>query len=293
MKKTISLILSAVMLLSVILISAPAFAGNYVDDAEARGMLSLVNSFRQSNEAWYWNETDTKKISVTGLSGLQYDENLEKIAKIRAEELVQNFAHERPDGTKCFTCTATDANGETVSTYGENIAKGVGMTAEQAFVCWREDDEKYDGQGHRRNMLSSIPEYPDAHFTCIGIAGFVGDDGCTYWVQEFGYILSAQKKSEGKKANTLSAKGKTVTVKKSKKTVIKKAKAFTIKDAKGAVTFKKSSGNKKITVSKAGKITVNKGLKKGTYKIKVKVTAAGNSSYNKKTVTVTVTIKVK
>ena len=95
-----------------------------------------------------------------------------------------------------------------------------------------------------------------------------------------------------KKANPLYAKGKTVKVKRNKKTVIKKSKAFTVKDAQGAVTFKKSKGNRKITVAKNGKITVKKGLKKGTYKVKIKVTAAGNADYNAAVKTVTVKIKV-
>ena len=42
-----------------------------------------------------------------------------------------------------------------------------------------------------------------------------------------------------------------------------------------------------------GKVTVKKKLKKGTYKIKVKVTAAGNSNYKALTRTVTFKIKVK
>ena len=96
-----------------------------------------------------------------------------------------------------------------------------------------------------------------------------------------------------KKANTLTAKGRTVKAKNNKKTVIKTAKAFTVKNAKGAVTFKKSKGNKKITVAKNGKITVKKGLKKGTYKIKVTVSAAGNNTYKKATKTVSVKIVVK
>ena len=100
-----------------------------------------------------------------------------------------------------------------------------------------------------------------------------------------------------KKANTLSAKGKTVTLKvkslKKKNQTVKLAKAITVKNAKGAVTFKKSSGNKKISVAKNGKITVKKGLKKGTYKVKVKVTAAGNKEYKTAVKTVTVTIIVK
>ena len=37
---------------------------------------------------------------------------------------------------------------------GENIAAAQ-TTAAEANLGWREDDEPYAGQGHRRNMLSS------------------------------------------------------------------------------------------------------------------------------------------
>jgi len=100
-----------------------------------------------------------------------------------------------------------------------------------------------------------------------------------------------------KLTNTLTAKGKTVTVKKAvvkkKNVAVKRSKAITVKNAKGKVTYKKSKGNKKITVSSAGKITVKKGLKKGTYKVKIKVTAAGNATYKAATKTVTVKIVIK
>ena len=59
------------------------------------------------------------------------------------------------------------------------------------------------------------------------------------------------------------------------------------------VTYAKKSGDKNITVAKNGNITVKKGLKKGTYKVVVNVTAAGNSNYNKLTKAVTVKITVK
>ena len=99
-----------------------------------------------------------------------------------------------------------------------------------------------------------------------------------------------------KYVNPIVAKGKTVTIKysnlKKKNQSVANKNAFTVSKAKGKVTYKKSSGNKNITVSSAGKITIKKGLKKGNYKVKVKVTAAGNASYKAKTVTVTVTIKV-
>ena len=45
--------------------------------------------------------------------------------------------------------------------------------------------------------------------------------------------------------------------------------------------------------AKTGKVTVKKKLKKGTYKLRINVTAAGNGNYNKVTKTVTVKIKVK
>lgn len=100
-----------------------------------------------------------------------------------------------------------------------------------------------------------------------------------------------------KKANTLTVKAKKPTVKftklKKKNQTIALKNVMTVSKAQGKVTFKKASGNKKITVAKNGKITVKKGLKKGTYKIKVKVTAAGTAEYKTATKTVTIAIKVK
>ena len=101
-----------------------------------------------------------------------------------------------------------------------------------------------------------------------------------------------------KAANTMVVKGKTATVKsaalKQKAQTIARKKAITLSKAKGTVTYKKASGNKKITINKkTGKLTVKKGLKKGTYKVKIKVKAAGNGNYKALTKTVTVKVKVK
>ncbi len=74
----------------------------------------------------------------------------------------------------------------------------------------------------------------------------------------------------------------------------KKAGSFKIgAKAVGKLTYKKASGNKKITVSSSGTVTVKKGLKKGTYKVNVKISAAKTANYNAKTVTKKLTIKVK
>jgi hypothetical protein len=91
---------------------------------------------------------------------------------------------------------------------------------------------------------------------------------------------------------TFSTKSKSIKASKVKK----KAQKFQIKIKKtgnGKVTYKKSSGSKKLSVSKSGKITVKKGTKKGTYKIKVKATIAETSTYKKATKSQTIKVKVK
>ena len=99
-----------------------------------------------------------------------------------------------------------------------------------------------------------------------------------------------------KASNTLVAKGKTTTVKhsklKSKAQVILRSKAITVSKAQGTVAYAKVSGSKGLSVSSAGKITVKKGLKKKSYKIRVKVTAKGNANYKALAKIVTVTVKV-
>lgn len=67
----------------------------------------------------------------------------------------------------------------------------------------------------------------------------------------------------------------------SKKTQTKKiTKAIRIIDAKGTLSYQKVKGKKKITIKPViGKITIKKGLKKGSYKVTVKVTASGDETY--------------
>ncbi len=109
------------------------------------------------------------------------------------------------------------------------------------------------------------------------------------------------KASDGlvlKVRNPMTVKAKSVRIKASRlkrKTVtVTRKKVFTIKKRRGKVTYKKVSGNKKITINKkTGKVTVKKGLKKGTYKVKVKVTASGTGKYKKTTKTRTFRIIVK
>lgn len=105
-----------------------------------------------------------------------------------------------------------------------------------------------------------------------------------------------------KKANPIkvTAKKKTVKLKKLKKKK-QKVKALTVKKAQGKVTYKlvKSGISKKIRklvkISKKGVITIKKWkkAKKGTYKIKVTIKAAGNAKYKSKKLTKKVKVKIK
>lgn len=143
--------------------------------SEARTMLDMINNFRTGGKAWYWDYSDSEKISVT-VPALAYDYGLEQIAMLRAAEIAVSCSHTRPDGTICFTA---EVNG--YSTSGENLAAGNSpsvITAAGAFELLQETDEPYAGQGHRRNML-------DGSYTHVGI-GHVVVDGVHYWTQEFG-----------------------------------------------------------------------------------------------------------
>jgi len=148
--------------------------GRYVNVDEA---YDLLNAFRTESGVWYWNEDDTTKTylntnSTNTLKPLQKDTALEEVAEIRARELVVLFDHTRPDESICFTIYPDD-----LENYGENIAMGQ-PTCEYVTEDWKETEYKYDGQGHRRNMLGR-------DFNCVGIAGFEYK-GYIYWVQAFG-----------------------------------------------------------------------------------------------------------
>lgn len=111
-----------------------------------------------------------------------------------------------------------------------------------------------------------------------------------------------KKSKKPKKNNTLKIKvsKKTLKAKKLKK------KSFTFKlikilKAKGKITYVKvKSGSSKAffkkfkIAKKTGKITIKKGkYKKGTFTVKIKVTAKGDSKFKSKSKTVTLKIKVK
>lgn len=98
-----------------------------------------------------------------------------------------------------------------------------------------------------------------------------------------------------KKAPTIKTKIGTKNL--SYNTLKKRAQVFTLGtsvNSKGTLTYKKLSGSRAVSVnSKTGKLTVKKGLRKGTYRIKVQIKSAAKGNYTAGSRTVTVTVRVK
>lgn len=142
---------------------------------EARTIFDMINEMRTNPyDTWCWDAYDNEKIPCPNLEELKYDYDLERVAMKRVAEIALSYEHERPMGGKVWDIY----NEENIKwlAAGENISVGH-TTAAEANLGWREDDEPYAGQGHRRNMLSS-------DYNCVGI-GHVYYNGVHYWVEVF------------------------------------------------------------------------------------------------------------
>lgn len=96
-----------------------------------------------------------------------------------------------------------------------------------------------------------------------------------------------EKKAQSLRVRTYRKTMKASRLRKRSKTVT----AIKVISSKGKVTFTKKSGSRRLKLNrKTGKITIRKGTKKGKYRIRVLVKAAGNSTYKKAQKTVTATI---
>ncbi len=117
-------------------------------------VLELVNAERKAN----------------GKSAVVLDSKLNEVAQLRANELLKNLSHVRPDGTSCFT--AFEDKGVKYDHASENIAAGQ-RTAEELMDSWM------SSTGHKDNILSSDAEK-------MGIALVRTSTGYGYyWVQVF------------------------------------------------------------------------------------------------------------
>ena len=129
--------------------------------------------------------------------------------------------------------------------------------------------------------------------TYVWSDGTTADKKITFIINKAANPLKIGAKTATVKYSKLKKKAQTLTVTKVIKFTKKlnDKKTYTLSSAKkGSKSFKKYFKINKTS----GKVTVKKGLKKGTYKVKVKAKALGNNNYKASAVkTVTFKVKVK
>lgn len=103
-----------------------------------------------------------------GARPLQLSRDLQDAAAIRAEEITRHFAHERPDGSSCFTLLRNRNR-----TLGENIAAGNATPGEVV-------DQWMHSPGHRANILNK-----DFKELGVGYCRKEGTEYTHYWIQMF------------------------------------------------------------------------------------------------------------
>ena len=106
-----------------------------------------------------------------GLPAVQLDAQITAAANIRAREIVQQFAHTRPNGSSFYT--VLKENGISYMGCGENIAYGQ-RTAEEVMNGWM------NSSGHRANIMNK-------NYKNIGVGYYQDARGVKYWVQLFTY----------------------------------------------------------------------------------------------------------
>ena len=127
--------------------------------AETSEMLGYVNEVR-------------KQYGLRELEGLEL---LDSAADVRANELLENYSHDRPDGNSYITAIEETDLPEWRAA-AENIAYGMNSmtTVKEAFDAWM------DSPPHRENILN-----PDVRYMACAEATKSDNGEYTYWEQLF------------------------------------------------------------------------------------------------------------
>ena len=156
-------IVSLCVILALLLSLCPAvFAGEALPLTENEWQVLLLTNRERLKE---------------GLQPLTATDQLQKASGIRAEEIAQKFAHDRPNGTGCFS-VMEEVGISDYYTMGENIAAGY-RSQEQVLDGWMHSP------GHRANILNG-------DYVHMGTGYYYSEkpneDGICYydhWVQNF------------------------------------------------------------------------------------------------------------
>lgn len=140
----------------VIYLDSEAIALSNASDSDTGLRAEALEAFKQINDIR----------SEVGLDELSWNQNLESVSDVRAEECDESFSHTRPNGKQWNTVNSQIQG-------GENLAFGFD-TAEDAVNAWM------DSPTHKDNIL-----YEDFNSGSISI--YQNDNGTNYWANEFSY----------------------------------------------------------------------------------------------------------
>ncbi len=195
---------------------------------------------------------------------------------------IQGIGNYKETITKTFEIfEIIDISGATVADIEDQSYNGKAITPELVVTIdgtTLEKDTDYTVTYSNNKVVGT------AGYTITGIGGYTGTISGTFTIV--------------KADNTLNVSGKVAKVKrKTKKQKIKATKVYKfISKGQGKLKFLKLKGSsKKLSINaKTGVVTVKGKTKKGTYKAKVKITAAGNANVNASNAKVVViTVKVR
>ena len=297
---------------------------NISSEPECMGML-LMDGFHSAKIAPVLvniiNDEDVINVQVGETARISPRVDKKVKAKFKFESSDENIATVDNNGvvtgeslgSAYITISAdlSSANYKLIDSAGVTIAVGGGTDIEDTRVVLSQTAFTYNGKVQRPAIEKikrlSLEEGTDYTATWSDESS---KDAGTYTVTIKGkgdyYGTTDATYTINKAANPMTLKAKTVKVK--RKSLKKKSKslnrdsAFTVSNAQGSLSYKlvsakkgKKSFKKKFKINKnTGNVTVKKRLKKGTYKVKVKVKANGDANYNAsawKTVTFKVRVK--
>jgi len=140
----------------VIYIDSEALALSNASEADTGLRAEALEAFGQINDI---------RIEA-GLEELSWNQNLESVSAVRAEECDEKFSHTRPNGRQWNTVNSKIQG-------GENLAFGFD-TADETVDAWM------NSPTHKDNILYE-------EFTSGSISIYQNDSGTNYWANEFGY----------------------------------------------------------------------------------------------------------
>lgn len=278
---------------------------SYAGKAVAREQQNITVSAQFVKQ---WGDADFNLNAVTdGDSVLTYTSDSESVA------VVDQKGNVTPKGLGTATITITAPETDNYSAASKTVKVIVNkrssvIVADSEFVKFLGDKSfninasvitdgilTYESDNP---SVATVAEDGTVTMTGVGTANIKitasGTDNCYETVKTVQVTVKKAVPVVVKQAAKITVKKTSATIKYKK--LKKKSQSFSIGasvNSKGKLTYKKISGKKQVTINKSGKVTIKKKTKKGTYKIKVKVSAAAKGNYKAGSRTVTITVKVK